>query len=208
MAKKKETDTVSKAEGRRQAPVNNSSKRGDTEQRRITRSSAKEASATTRGRGLAVTPESDNESNTSKVATARKAKSTANKKNRDDLGADHSDRESPDQEASDGPVVRKKLRTDLTHATTALKSAEASRGRRLGNSRKVASSSDEDSSRAQMLGRPDAKAKVAHRGTGVDRRRHVREMSLEQGNSSDEEHDHSNDKVRDLERRLKIAEGQ
>lgn len=184
MAKKKGTDTVSEAEGRRQAPVNNSSKRGDTEQRRITRSSAKEASATTRGQGLAVTPESaesDNESNTSKVATARKAKSTANKKNRDDLGADHSDRESPDREASDGPVVRKKLRTDLTHATTARKSAEASRGRQ---------------------------AKVAHRGTGVDRRRHVREMSLEQGNSSDEEHDHSNDKVRDLERRLKIAEGQ
>ena len=159
------------------------------------------------GRGLAVTPELDNESDSSEVATAQKAK-LAKKKNRDDLGADHSDRESPDQEASDGPAVRKKLRTGLTHATTALKSAEASCRRHLNSSRKVASSDDEDSSSAQMLGRPDAKAKVAHRGTRVDRRRNVRDMSLEQVDSSDEERDHSNDKVRDLERRLKVAEGQ
>ena len=216
MAKKsRKVDASSDDKDHRQTPAqgSKSGKQGNGQvtnttvfKKRVTRSSAKM---------LEAAPVSDDESDPSdpppfeapavrqKLGARSTAKSIVNKA-RSDPATDSS--ESPNEDASDGPAASKRSRTGVTHAKTALKSVKADRGRRLYRYSVAASSDDEGATRGRRLGRPDIKTKPANR---TDHIRHERAMSSnsDRDDGSHEENDYSSEKLRDLVRRLKIAEG-
>jgi hypothetical protein len=216
MAKKSRKSDASSDKVHRQVPaqVSKSGKRDNGQvsnsngfKKRVTRSSAKVPEAT---------PAADDKSDSSKsdpfqTLAARKksgaqstARSTVNKA-RGDPATDYRDSgESPNEDASDGPAASKRARTGVAHAKTALKSVKDGRGRRLYHDNVAAPSDDEGPTSARTLGRrPDIKIKAANR---AGRERAV-SSSSDQGDGSHEENADSGEKLRDLARRLKIAEG-
>jgi hypothetical protein len=161
------------------------------------------------------TPAADDKSNSSEsdpfqTLAARKksgaqstARSTVNKA-RGDPATDYRDSgESPNEDASDGPAASKRARTGVAHAKTTLKSVKAGRGRRLHRDNVAASSDGEGPSERTLGRRLDIKTKAANR---AGRERAV-SSSSDQGDGSHEENADSGEKLRDLARRLKIAEG-
>jgi|ERR1700687_718029 len=193
-ASKSSRPTPSQRNNARRPSDNKTAKRGISE-KRITRSSAKDASTKAHNSNLVPEDEHDADEDRSSSQVPQ------DEQDADEAPTKHKQKVQVPEDASNSRTSRKKLRTGLVPANTARKSVGAGFGRGLGGPGGSEPSNNEGPASARRVGNGHKEGVKAAHG----RRRGA--ASSEESDGSDDENDNGHDKLRDLERRLRIAEG-